>query len=101
MSLVVTCCHKHYLFDFICIDARDAIVFWSLHGYLVPTKKIVKKDLTGKKSSIKFTIRDSQESFVYFGKSHQEIEDHLMYLKNKKKYIQPFIMCVGEDRFQK
>lgn len=78
-------------------NGRDAIVFWSLHGYLVPTQKIVKKDSNGKKSTIKFTIRDSQESFVYFGKSHQEIEDHLMYLKNRKECIQPFIMCVGED----
>lgn len=64
---------------------------------MVPTQKVVKKNSTGQKSIIKFTIRDSQESFVYVGKSHQEIEDHLMYLKNKKECIQPFILCIGED----
>lgn len=53
--------------------------------------------MTGKKNTIRFTIRDSQESFLYVGKSHQEIEDHLMYLKSKRESIQPFIMCVGED----
>ncbi|XP_018406442.1 PREDICTED: uncharacterized protein LOC108782632, partial [Cyphomyrmex costatus] len=66
-------------------NGRDATILWSLHGYLIPTNKIVKKDLTGKKSTVKFTIRDSQESFVFVGKSHQEIEDHLTHLKRKKE----------------
>ncbi|KAJ8943559.1 hypothetical protein NQ314_009713 [Rhamnusium bicolor] len=42
---------------------RNAALVWALHGYLVPTTKIIKKDsATGKKSTTKFTIKGSQES---------------------------------------
>lgn len=71
---------------------------WALHGYFVPTNKIVKKDDTlGKKITTKFTIRDSQDSFLYVGKCVQELEGHLEFLKNQKQAIQPFILAVGED----
>ncbi|XP_031340791.1 uncharacterized protein LOC116168916 [Photinus pyralis] len=76
---------------------RDAVILWSLHAYLCPTKKVVKKDINGKKNTIKFTIKDSQDSFVFVGKSHQELEDHLLHLKQLKNNIQPFILVVGEN----
>lgn len=46
---------------------------------------------------MRYTIRDSQESFVFIGKSLQEVEDHLLHIKDVKASIQPFIICVGED----
>lgn len=42
-------------------------------------------------------MKDSQESFLYIGKTHQELEEHISFLKNKKESIQPFILCIGED----
>lgn len=71
---------------------------WALHGYFVPTNKTIKKDETlGKKVTTKFTIKDSQDSFLYVAKCAQELEDHLEFLKNQKQAIQPFILTVGED----
>lgn len=79
-------------------DSKDAAIFWALHGYFVPSlTKNVKKDnaLLGK--TIRYTIKDSQESFVFLGQSVQEIEDHIINLLQKKKNIQPFIYCIGKD----
>lgn len=71
---------------------------WALHGYFVPTNKIIKKDDTlGKKVTTKFTIKDSQEAFIFIGKCAQELEDHVEYLRKQKQSIQPFILAVGED----
>lgn len=63
----------------------------------MPKNKIVKKDeAMGKKITTRFTIKDSQESFLYIGKCAQEIEDHLDFL-GKQQAIHPFILAVGED----
>ncbi|KAF2887458.1 hypothetical protein ILUMI_18715, partial [Ignelater luminosus] len=79
-------------------NSRDAVIFWALHGYFVPTAKVTRKDSSGRKSVTKFTIKDSQESFVFVGKSHQQIEEHVRHLKTlKESTIQPFILCVGND----
>lgn len=51
----------------------------------------------GNKNTVKFAIKDSQESFMYIGRSHEQIEEYLIYLKKKKESIQPFLLCVGED----
>lgn len=59
------------------------IVLLAIHGYLVPTNKSVKKDVSGKTNIIKYTIKDSQESFLY---SQQQIEEHLRFLNYKKKH---------------
>lgn len=78
------------------IFSWNAAIFWALHGYFIPTKLIVHK--TGnKKTSKRYTIRGSQESFIFVGKSLQELEDHLLHIKNIKSSIQPFIYCVTED----
>lgn len=37
---------------------HHAAVLWALHGYLVPTGKAIKKDVTGKKHTTKYTIQD-------------------------------------------
>lgn len=66
---------------------------------MVPTNKIVRKDIIGKNTTTKFTITDSQESFLFLGRSIQEVEDHISYLKEKKKIVQPFVYCVGESIF--
>lgn len=68
-----------------------------MHGYFVPTTKTVVPKENSSKNIIKFTIKDSQESFLFLGKSYQEVEDHIQFLKEKKKNIQPFLYCVGSD----
>ncbi|XP_031330893.1 uncharacterized protein LOC116161620 [Photinus pyralis] len=78
-------------------NSRTASLLWALHGYFVPTNKSVKKDETGKNQTIKFTIKDSQESFLFLGKSFQEVEDHLNHLGQRMVSIQPFVYCIGDD----
>ena len=72
-------------------------LLWALHGYLKPSEKIIRKNSTGKKETIKFTIKDSQEAFIYIGKSVQELENHIEFLKSRSENIQPFILGIGED----
>lgn len=81
-------------------DGRNAALVWALHGYLVPTSKIIKKDVaTGKKITTKFTIKDSQESVVFVGATQQEIEDRISHLKRTKVSIQPSIYAIGPNIF--
>lgn len=63
----------------------------------MPTNKIVKKDVTGKNHTTKFTIRDSQQSLLYLGKTLQEVEEWIQFLQSRKAAIQPFCFAIGED----
>lgn len=76
---------------------HHAAVLWALHGYLVPTGKTVKKDITGKRQTTKYTIQDSQQSFLYVAKTTQEIEEWINVLKSKKTAIQPFVFAIGDN----
>lgn len=78
-------------------DGRNAALIWALHGYFVPTNRVTRKDASGKKSIIKFTIKDSQESVIFVGSSLQEAEDQIKHLKKTKISLQPSIYCVGDS----
>lgn len=78
-------------------DSRDATLLWALHGYLVPWQRVVTKQDNGQKNISRFTITDSQESFVLRVRSYEEAEDHLRHRKTKNLPIQPFIITIGED----
>ncbi|GJQ72405.1 hypothetical protein Trydic_g3486 [Trypoxylus dichotomus] len=64
-------------------NSRNAMLLLCVHGYLVPTTKLVKKDLNGRKKVIKFTIKDSQDSFLHWGTSYQQVQDHIEFLIKK------------------
>lgn len=55
--------------------------------------------VTGKRTTTKFTIKDSQESVLFLGKNQQEIEERLHHLKKTNTSIQPSVYCIGEDIF--
>lgn len=57
----------------------------------------MRKDRKGMKTSIKPTIKDSQESFIFVAGSIQVAEDHIQYLQQKGDNVQPFIILVGKD----
>jgi len=59
----------------------------------IPTSKKTTRDEYGKISLKKFSIRDSQNSFVISGKTGAELEE-LLSKKNTK--IQPCLLIVGE-----
>ena len=79
------------------LDSRNAALLWSLHAYLVPTQKKVQVDANGKKNVTKFTIKDSQESCIFFATTHQQVEDHITYKKSKSESVQPFLIVVGNN----
>lgn len=79
------------------IDSRDAIIFWALHGYLVPTGKLIQKTNDGRSTTTRFTIKDSQDAFMYIGDNLESIENYWKQQKEKQKHGQPLILCTGSD----
>lgn len=79
-------------------NGRNATLFWASHGVLVPTgKRIVKDPKTHKNKTLKYTIQDSQNSFIYVVKSIQQVDEYIHHITHiqRDKPIQPFILCVG------
>jgi len=77
------------------IGGKNTVFFYLLHSIFVPTSKKVTRDGNGKKNQIKYSIRDSQETFFVFKNTIGEIEERILYLGNEKMPIQPFILLVG------
>lgn len=75
-------------------DGRNACIFYLIHSVLVPTSKIMKKE-NNKRSLIKYSIKDSQTSFIIFAHTVEEIEETISALREKGDPIQPFVMVVG------
>lgn len=82
---------------FILPDCDDAAIMWALHGYFVPYQKVPRKSNEGRKSMTRFSIKDSQNAFVFVGSTIQEIEDHIGYLNEKSENVQPFIVVHGSS----
>ncbi|XP_075170165.1 uncharacterized protein LOC142242486 [Haematobia irritans] len=68
---------------------------WVSHYLLFPTGRYVKKTTAGTSEVRRYTISDSQFSFIYFGNTKQELLAHVEFLKNKMENIQPFILAIG------
>ncbi|XP_075157745.1 uncharacterized protein LOC142231009 [Haematobia irritans] len=76
-------------------------LLWSLHGYLYPTKKFQRKGSDGKISHGRYSIKDSQESFIYVNENLQAIEEHVDFLIKRGEPIQPFIVAEeNKDNFK-
>nr|CAI5852590.1 unnamed protein product [Callosobruchus analis] len=80
-------------------NGRNAAVLWALHGYLVPKNRVVKKGVTGKKTTTKFAIKDSQESVLFVGPNQHEIEERINRLRATNVSDQPSLYCIGKDIF--
>lgn len=68
---------------------------WILHYVLFPTGRQVRKTILGKKEISRYTIKDSQKTFLFLGKTLQELHDHIDFLLKMKENIQPFILGIG------
>jgi len=76
-------------------DGKNTIIFYLLHAIFIPTSVKVTRDHTGKKNQTKYSIKDSQNSFIIFKNSVCEIEEYINIRHSEKSPIQPFIMVVG------
>lgn len=83
------------IYNFYFSDGKNTVLLYLLHAILVPTAKKITKDHNGKKCQIKYSIKDSQNSFMTFKNSVAEIEEHIVMRQNEKNPIQPFIIIVG------
>jgi hypothetical protein len=61
----------------------------------------VTKDSNGKKNLIKYSIKDSQDSFTVFKDSVEAQQQHFEELRNHGSHIQSFIVIVGTMDVQK
>ncbi|XP_050063977.1 uncharacterized protein LOC126552899 [Aphis gossypii] len=76
-------------------SGKNTVFFYLLHSIFVPTSKKVTRDGNGKKNQIKYSIRDSQDTFFVFKNTIGEIEEYILHLGNENMPIQPFILLVG------
>ncbi|KAL5236318.1 hypothetical protein ACI65C_003728 [Semiaphis heraclei] len=76
-------------------NVKNGVLIYLLHALFAPTSKKVTRDEQGKKNLIKFSIKDSQDSFIVFGESVDVMQQHLEQLKSLGDPIQPFILIVG------
>lgn len=58
----------------------------------------MRKDANGRNVTGRFSIKDSQESFIYINETMQSLEEHIDFLKGKGEPIQPFILALGEPK---
>lgn len=78
-------------------DGRNAVVFYLLHALMPPTTKEVTRD-SDKKSHVKrFTLKDSQNSFMTMHTTLIEWEEHIAHLSQRQSTIQPMISLIGES----
>ncbi|CAI6373272.1 unnamed protein product [Macrosiphum euphorbiae] len=77
-------------------NGRDACIFHLLHAVFIPTAKKSTRNEKGQKSMIKFSIRDSQQSFMINVDTVLQFEDIIARKKGLGIPIQPFIVIIGQ-----
>ncbi|CAI6365987.1 unnamed protein product [Macrosiphum euphorbiae] len=82
-------------------NVKNAALFYLLHAMFAPTSRKVTTDSNGKKNMVKYSIKDSQDSFIVFKESVEAQQHHLEQLRNRGIPIQPFILIVGTMNVQK
>jgi len=80
---------------FVFIDGIHTVLFYLLHAIFAPTSKKFSKDHNGKKCLVRYTIKDSQNSFIIFKNSVCKLEEYITVRKSEKNPIKPFILIVG------
>ncbi|XP_016659852.1 uncharacterized protein LOC107883741 [Acyrthosiphon pisum] len=76
-------------------NVNNCVLVYLLHALFAPTSRKLTRDEQGKKNLIKYSIKDSQDSFIVFGESVDVMQQHLEQLKSRGDPIQPFILIVG------
>jgi len=77
------------------IDVKNCVLVYLLHALYASTSRKLTRDEQGKKNLIKYSIKDSQDSFIVFGESVDVMQQYLEQLKIRGDPIQPFILVVG------
>jgi len=81
--------------NYIVLDGKNLTIFYLMHSLFIPTSKKVTRDDNGKKSFIKYSIKDSQNTFIIEATTPLELEVIIEKLKKQENNIQPCILVVG------
>lgn len=86
---------KHHKSSNFYNDYKNRVVLYVLHALFIPTSKKTYTDISRKKCLHKFSIKDSQNSFMLIVNIAVELEETLKIRKHGKNPIQPFMLIVG------
>ncbi|XP_060869762.1 zinc finger protein 62 homolog [Metopolophium dirhodum] len=77
---------------FICdiCDGKNLVIFYLMHSLFVPSSRKITRDDNGKKSVIKYSIKDSQNTFIIEASTPLELEVIIEKLKKQENNIQPY-----------
>lgn len=76
-------------------ETKTLTIFWLLH-HLFPPQQKIRTDSTGAKLRKKFSVPDSQESFMVMADTKDELDTKLKLLKLQSRNIQPRLLIVGQ-----
>lgn len=86
--------HANYIMIIIS-DSKNSIVLYLLHALFSPPTKKTYINSDGNKCMIKFSIKDSQNSYVIVANTALELEEKLKARKSSNNPIQPCLLIVG------
>ncbi|XP_060868106.1 uncharacterized protein LOC132943234 isoform X2 [Metopolophium dirhodum] len=79
----------------LCENGKNLVIFYLMHSLFVPSSRKITRDDNGKKSVIKYSIKDSQNTFIIEASTPLELEVIIEKLKKQENNIQPCILVVG------
>ncbi|KAL5237576.1 hypothetical protein ACI65C_004986 [Semiaphis heraclei] len=85
----------------LCDNGKHLTMLYLLHSLFIPTSRKVTLDKNGKKSMIRYSIRDSQNTFILVAPTAVELDIIMDKLKNQSHSIQPCILVVGSLLYPK
>jgi len=80
---------------YIVLDGKNLAIFYLMHSLFVPSSRKITRDDSGKKSFVKYSIKDSQNTFIIVASTPMELEVIIDKLKKQENNIQPCILVVG------
>lgn len=80
------------------LDVPFLKILWCLLCHLYSTKKFCRNDVNGKQTFGRYSIKDSQESFIYINETMQSLTEHVDFLSKRREPIQPFILGCGKTK---
>ncbi|XP_029347666.1 uncharacterized protein LOC107882231 isoform X2 [Acyrthosiphon pisum] len=76
-------------------SSKHCVIIYLMHALFLPTSKKSSIDSDGKKCLIKFSIKDSQNSFIMVSNTAIGMEEMLKLRKSNNNPIQPCLLIVG------
>lgn len=77
------------------LDSKHWVIIYLLYALFLPTSKKSSLDSNGKKSTITFSIKDSQNSFIMVASTITALEEMIKIRKSSNNPIQPCLLIVG------